>query len=615
MKTSGLNLKKNRCFVRYSFFAMGLAGLTISVLVFIVSHHLTQKDAAYRFEQDAAVCISNAAELLEQYEAGVRMLKLFMECSDDVTRDDFRGFTLPLLQCKEGIRAICWVPKVETSQKDRFEMLARCDGLEQFQIQRVGIHDRREWPIVQSHYFPVYYQQPYRGNESLMGLDLTQDKSLAAAFEKTVRKNMIMSFVDRGFLNPQKGRMTMVFLGPVYSNGALTATIENRRDNLLGFVLGLYDVEEGLRKVIDGHQDRIFLSMSGPEGIFIDLSDSGEDYSGKQPLTLLRTVTIGRSEWVLEAVARKDYRGRFHLWATWVLPACCMGLTTLMILYLISLYQRNEKTEQMVLSRTAELAAEKERSDSLAQRAEQANHAKSEFLANMSHEIRTPMNSIIGFADLLAEETLQGEQLEFVNTIRDSGRMLLSLINDILDFSKIEAGRLDVEDVDCDVKELLGRTEVLLKASAEKKGLKFGIFYSDHLPKYFKTDPIRIKQCIVNLVNNAIKFTETGHVYVNVSTEQDQARSWIRFDIEDTGIGIPKDRQEAIFEAFTQADGTTTRRFGGTGLGLTITRKLIELLGGKLSLHSEVGRGTVFTLRIPAHRIPVYSSSTTSSLH
>jgi len=233
----------------------------------------------------------------------------------------------------------------------------------------------------------------------------------------------------------------------------------------------------------------------------------------------------------------------------------------------------------------------------------------------MSHEIRTPMNSIIGFADLLAEESMKGEQLEFVNTIRDSSRMLLSLINDILDFSKIEAGRLDVEDVDCNVKELLGRTEVLLRSLAEKKGLKFGIFYSEHLPKFFKTDPVRIKQCIVNLVNNAIKFTETGHVYVNVSAEQDQARSWIRFDIEDTGIGIPEDRQEAIFEAFTQADGTTTRRFGGTGLGLTITRKLIELLGGELSLHSEVGRGTVFTLRVPTHRISMYSSSKASQLH
>ena len=125
------------------------------------------------------------------------------------------------------------------------------------------------------------------------------------------------------------------------------------------------------------------------------------------------------------------------------------------------------------------------------------------------------------------------------------------------------------------------------------------VFYTEHLPKTIQTDPVRIKQCIVNLVNNAIKFTERGHVYVNVSMEQDESGDWVRFDIEDTGIGIPKDRQEAIFEAFIQVDGTTTRRFGGTGLGLTITRKLITLLGGTLCLHSEVDRGTVFTLRIP----------------
>ena len=576
-----------------------MAGLTISAVVFVVAGHLVQKDAVYRFEQDATLSISSAAELLERYHASVKTLKLLFECSEEVTRDEFRGFALPLLQNKEGIKAICWIPRVAASEKSRYEIQARCDGLEQYQIRRSASPDSRLRPITTPYFFPLYYQQPYRGNEHTMGLDIAQDAVLSLALEECLRDDTVVSIAEQGFFDPEGRRRYLVFLKPVYANGALTATLKHRMDNLLGFIAGVYDVDKGLSQAIERRQEELALRMIGPGGAAIGATGSREKGFSENALTLRRDIVIGNSCWTLEASSLKDYRGRFYGWIVWVLPACSMGLTALLVLYLVSLYQRHDKTEQMVLSRTAELAAEKERSDKLARRAEMANQAKSEFLANMSHEIRTPMNSIIGFADLLTDESLSEEQLEFVHTIRDSGRTLLAIINDILDFSKVEAGRLDIEVVDCGVGELMGHIEGLLKATAERKQLEFAVFCAATLPKTIQTDPVRIKQCIVNLVNNAIKFTESGHVYVNVSTEQDAASDWVRFDIEDTGIGIPKDRQEAIFEAFIQADGTTTRRFGGTGLGLTITRKLVELLGGSLCLHSEVGRGTVFTLRIP----------------
>lgn len=491
-----------------------------------------------------------------------------------------------------------WIPKVALAQKIPFERQARGDGLEQFHIQRTALPDSQGWPIAQSHYFPVYYQQPYHGSEPTMGLDLAQDKTLNAALERTLRENKVISVIDGGFLDAQN-RKCLVFLAPVYSSGSLTATIKNRTDNFIGFVAGVYDVEEGLRHAIEVYQGKVALRIIGPEGLVFDVSDAEAASWDKNALTLSRNVSVGLNDWVLEAGSLKDYRSRFHRWIAWILLAFGVGVTTLLSLYLVSLYQRNEKTEQIVLSRTFELGAEKERSDMLAQRAETANIAKSEFLANMSHEIRTPMNSIIGFSELLSEEALSKEQLDYVQTIWKNGRMLLTLINDILDFSKIEARHLEIESVDCDVEELLRSMENSLKPAAEKKQIEFAVFYSEQLPKYLKTDPVRVNQCLVNLANNAIKFTESGHVYVNVSAEQDNDRQWVRFDVEDTGIGIPEDRQESVFEAFTQVDGSTTRRFGGTGLGLTITRKLAELLGGDLSLHSEVDRGTVFTLRIP----------------
>ena len=232
--------------------------------------------------------------------------------------------------------------------------------------------------------------------------------------------------------------------------------------------------------------------------------------------------------------------------------------------------------------------------------AEAANEAKSNFLANMSHEIRTPMNAIIGFTELLADEQMSDEQKEKFNIIKDSSQNLLSLINDILDFSKIEAGKLDVEMIDCSLGQVLNSIESMMKPKAKQKGIDFQIVETNGLPAQMCTDPTRLQQCLINLVNNAIKFTDQGYVYVRVSFQSTDNRSNIRFDVEDTGIGIPQDRQQAIFESFTQADSSTTRKYGGTGLGLAITKQLTELLGGQLVVTSQVGKGSVFSMVIPA---------------
>jgi len=232
--------------------------------------------------------------------------------------------------------------------------------------------------------------------------------------------------------------------------------------------------------------------------------------------------------------------------------------------------------------------------------AEEANRAKSEVLANMSHEIRTPMNAIIGFADLLRTEPLTDEQRQYIETIYQSGMSLLEIINDILDFSKIEAGRLDVEIVDCDLGELLEGLDSLLRPQATQKGLRFEILQCDLLERRIRTDPTRLRQCLVNLLGNAIKFTEQGHVYLNIGLETlDEGRTFVRFDVEDTGIGIAPEHIGRLFDAFAQADMSTTRRFGGTGLGLAITHRLTGLLSGRLSVSSEPGRGSVFTIQLP----------------
>ncbi len=322
-------------------------------------------------------------------------------------------------------------------------------------------------------------------------------------------------------------------------------------------------------------------------------------YSDRQEI--LRDLLLCHDE---REVIRREIRSQNFMPGALLIATFASVPPNLVLVHLEDITER-KRAEQELQQTNRDLKIAIEQSNELAEQARKANAAKSEFLANMSHEIRTPMNAVIGMTGLLQSSGLSPDQRECVEIIHSSGETLLSIINDILDYSKIEEGKGELESQPFNLHECIESSTDLVTSMAAEKGLRLTYALDDKVPEGLMGDVTRLRQILVNLLSNAVKFTEAGQVSVNVTSQQKGGHHELCFTVRDTGIGIPPDKMNRLFQSFSQIDMSTTRKYGGTGLGLAISKKLTEMMGGKIWAESEMGKGSAFHFTILAETAPV----------
>ncbi len=571
-----------------------LGMFTLVVTVFVITSVREQARVLANFQERSQEVANRLQADIERYNVALAAIAGLFGASEDVTETEFNEFTGLMMSQLPGLFGVSWDPLVADAERDAFEARMRAAGSPGFHLTELGPDDRMVPAARRDGYVVVAYANYQQNDGDSIGFDVSSspirrkaiDLALASRKPAATARLQVVGAPNRddGFL---------VFL-PVF---------DKRTAQLKGYATLVVLLDRMIAQTVRS------LPLDGVAMALLDQTEAAGDMlyaRGKGPWSaddLRHTATIQMAQrlWTLESILPASYLIAHRSWQAWTVLAAGLLLTALLGILLLAIVGRTARIEHVVAQRTGELREREVELKRARDEALQGARSKSEFVANMSHEIRTPMNGIIGMTDALRDTPLTPRQQEIAEAIRFSADSLLTIVNDILDFSKIEAGMLSVEIDEVDPGRSLERVIAVLTERIQRKGLELVVFLDPRLPRGLRSDPIRLNQILTNLLSNAVKFTDQGEIEIRVTLqEENEQHAVVRFSIRDTGIGIPPETQRKLFQPFTQADGSTTRKYGGTGLGLVISKQLVELMGGEIGVTSRPGEGSTFwfTLRL-----------------
>lgn len=582
-----------------------VAGVTfvLAAFAFLLATTLEKTERAGNFQLAGAHVVSQMQQHLAEYDQFSLLLRAFFQSSDVVTRAEFKQFVHEWTAQHTEVQAVEWVPLIRQAQRDSWQKSVSHDINLPIQITEKQQQTGTSLTPAQTRpeYLPIEYVEPFANNYTVMGYDVLTHAGSKAFLEKAAQqKNPILSapriLIQTPTLRPASLLYTPVYKTPVQDSSTWS--------DLKGFVVVGLKVDEVLvylsQKVMS--EDQSLLVTDQKTGIVLYGQYPKEEIirtAQQMDLHYISSVKIGQQIWQLELWPKAQKIAAYSSWLTWMVLIIGLMGTSITISYsLVSTghyqYLEHEVTRQTRTLRIQNEALEQARVD-----AERANASKGLFLANMSHEIRTPMNGVLGMTDLLQTTDLSSQQQQFVRVLHHSGKALLHIINDILDYSKVEAGKMDIEQIDMDLETLLLECASIFAMTAEEKRLDFLASIAPNTPVFIQSDPTRLRQILLNLLSNAFKFTQHGGISLRVQTQQIAGHTYLQFMVTDTGIGMTVEQKGKLFQAFSQADSSTTRQFGGTGLGLSISKRLVDLMRGEMVVESRLGRGTTFAVTLP----------------